>query len=95
MEKLWKVSNADSNYAVSVEELGQVIHSLGQNSTDTELRDTIQEVEVGLLRTVSFGEFKALKVLPKPGDCKTTSSWHSVCLMRTAVVRSPLWKCVA
>lgn len=70
MEKLWKVSNADSNYAVSVEELGQVIHSLGQNSTDTELRDTIQEVEVGLLRTVSFGEFKALKVLPKPGDCK-------------------------
>lgn len=71
IEKLWQVTNADSKYDVSVEELGQVIRSLGQNSTDIELRDTIQEIEIGLLSTIGVEEFKALKVLPKPGDRKS------------------------
>ncbi|KYC35411.1 histidine kinase [Scytonema hofmannii PCC 7110] len=53
--------------AISTEELGQVMRSLGQSPSDTELRDTIKEVDVDLSGSIDFEEFKALMV-SKQGD---------------------------
>ena len=65
VEKLWeafKVFDEDGNDAISVEELGQVMRSLGQSPNDTDLRDLIKEVDVDLSGTIDFDEFKALMV---------------------------------
>ena len=73
VEKLWeafKVFDADSSGAISVEELGQVMRSLGQSPSNTELREMIKEVDVDLSGTIDFDEFKALMV-SKQGDRKS------------------------
>ncbi len=73
VEKLWeafKVFDADGSGAISVEELEQVMHSLGQSPNDTELRDMIKEVDVDLSGTIDFEEFKALMV-SRQGDRKS------------------------
>ena len=65
VEKLWeafKVFDEDGNDAISVEELGHVMRSLGQSPNDTDLRDLIKEVDVDLSGTIDFDEFKALMV---------------------------------
>ncbi len=70
VEKLWeafKVFDEDGSGAISTEELGQVMRSLGQSPSDTELRDTIKEVDVDLSGSIDFEEFKALMV-SKQGD---------------------------
>ncbi|NJM70263.1 MAG: ERV1/ALR-related protein [Scytonema sp. RU_4_4] len=70
VEKLWeafKVFDEDSSGAISTEELGQVMRSLGQSPSDTELRDMIKEVDVDLSGSIDFEEFKALMV-SKQGD---------------------------
>ena len=51
IEKLWqafKVLDVDGNGAISTEELGEVMRSLGQNPTETGLRDLIKEIDVDL-----------------------------------------------
>ena len=63
--KLWEafqMFDEDGNSTISAEELGQVMRSLGQNPSDTELRDMIKEVDVDLSGTIDFEEFKALMV---------------------------------
>ncbi|WP_445242915.1 EF-hand domain-containing protein [Microcoleus sp. N3A4] len=73
VEKLWEAFKAfdeDGNGAVSVEELGQVMRSLGQSPSDTELRDTIKEVDVDLSGSIDFEEFKTLMV-SNQGDRKS------------------------
>lgn len=73
VEKLWeafKVFDEDGSGAISAEELGQVMRSLGQSPTDIELRDMIKEVDVDLSGTIDFEEFKALLV-SKQGDRKS------------------------
>ncbi len=70
VERLWKafqVFDADGSGAISTEELGEVMRSLGHNPTETDLRDTIKEVDVDLSGTIDFEEFKALMV-SKQGD---------------------------
>ncbi|MUG93656.1 histidine kinase [Scytonema sp. UIC 10036] len=70
VEKLWaafKVFDEDNSGTISTEELGQVMRSLGQNPSDTELRDMIKEVDVDLSGSIDFEEFKALMV-SKQGD---------------------------
>ncbi|MGQ4647199.1 EF-hand domain-containing protein [Lyngbya aestuarii] len=70
VEKLWEAFNvfdADSSGAISAEELGQVMRSLGQSPSDTELRDMIKEVDVDLSGTIDLDEFKALMV-SRQGD---------------------------
>jgi Ca2+-binding EF-hand superfamily protein len=70
IEKLWKafqVFDTDGSGSISAEELGEVMRSLGQNPTNTELRDMIKEVDVDLSGTIDFEEFKALMV-SKQGD---------------------------
>ncbi|HEY9876278.1 MAG TPA: EF-hand domain-containing protein [Candidatus Obscuribacterales bacterium] len=73
VEKLWeafKVFDADGSGGVSVEELGQVMRSLGQSPNETDLRDMIKEVDVDLSGTIDFEEFKALMV-SQQGDRKS------------------------
>src|SRR5919199_2294623 len=73
VEKLWeafKVFDADGSGAISSEELGQVMRSLGQSPNETELRDMIKEVDVDLSGTIDFEEFKAL-LISRQGDRKS------------------------
>jgi len=73
VERLWeafKVFDADGNNAISTQELGHVMRSLGQSPNDIELRDMIKEVDVDLSGTIDFEEFKALMV-SKQGDRKS------------------------
>lgn len=63
--KLWEafqVFDADGSGAISSEELGQVMRSLGQSPNETELRDMIKEVDVDLSGSIDFEEFKMLMV---------------------------------
>ncbi|MBD0307594.1 MAG: EF-hand domain-containing protein, partial [Microcoleus sp. T1-bin1] len=63
--KLWEafqVFDADASGAISSEELGQVMRSLGQSPNETELRDMIKEVDVDLSGSIDFEEFKMLMV---------------------------------
>ncbi len=71
--KLWdtfKVFDADGSGGISAEELAQVMRELGQNPSDTELRDMIKEVDVDLSGTIDFEEFKTLMVSAQ-GDRKS------------------------
>ncbi|WP_375513975.1 EF-hand domain-containing protein [uncultured Nostoc sp.] len=70
IEKLWqafKVLDVDGNGAISTDELGEVMRSLGQNPTETGLRDLIKEIDVDLSGTINFEEFKTL-MIAKVGD---------------------------
>ena len=71
--KLWeafKVFDADGNGGISTEELGEVMRSLGQSPSKTELRDMIKAVDVDLSGTIDFEEFKTLMVSTQ-GDRKS------------------------
>jgi Ca2+-binding EF-hand superfamily protein len=71
--KLWqafKVLDVDGNGAISTNELGEVMRSLGQNPTETGLRDLIKEIDVDLSGTIDFEEFKTL-MIAKVGDRKS------------------------
>ena len=49
IEQLWKafsVFDADGSGAISVEELGSVMRSLGQSPNPTELRDLIKDLSL-------------------------------------------------
>src|SRR4028119_805036 len=63
--KLWEafqVFDGDGTGAISSEELGQVMRSLGQSPNETELREMIEEVDVDLSGSIDFEEFKMLMV---------------------------------
>lgn len=71
--KLWeafKVFDADGSGGISADELGEVMRSLGQSPSKTELRDKIKEVDVDLSGTIDFDEFKTLMVSTQ-GDRKS------------------------
>lgn len=70
VEKLWKafsVFDTDGSGAISAEELGSVMRSLGQAPGSTELRNLIKEVDVDLSGSIDFEEFKAL-MISRQGD---------------------------
>src|SRR4028119_2239277 len=63
--KLWEafqVFDGDASGAISSEELGQVMRSLGQSPNETELRDMIEEVDLDKSGSIDFEEFKMLMV---------------------------------
>lgn len=73
VEKLWeafKVFDSDGSGAISAEELGQVMQSLGQSPNETELGEMIREVDVDLSGSIDFEEFKVLLV-SQQGDRKS------------------------
>ncbi|WP_088240095.1 EF-hand domain-containing protein [Calothrix rhizosoleniae] len=63
--KLWEafqVFDVDGSGAISRHELGEVMRSLGQSPSETELRDMIKEVDIDLSGSIDFEEFKILMV---------------------------------
>ena len=84
VEKLWKafsVFDTDGSGAISVDELGNVMRSLGQTPTSTELRDLIKEVDVDRSGSIDFEEFKAL-MISRQGDRKS----------RLKLIQTPAWR---
>lgn len=70
LQKLWetfKIFDTDGSNLISTDELAQVMHSLGQNPSEIELRDMIKEVDVDLSGSIDFEEFKTL-MLAQYGD---------------------------
>jgi Ca2+-binding EF-hand superfamily protein len=70
VEKLWQafsVFDTDNSGAISAIELGQVLKSLGQSLSSTELRDLIKEVDIDRSGSIEFDEFKTL-MIAKQGD---------------------------
>jgi len=53
----FQLFDKDGNGYISTKELGMVMRSLGQNPTETELQDMINEVDVDGSGTVDFPEF--------------------------------------
>ena len=61
VEKLWKafsVFDTDGSGAISANELRNVMQSLGQDPSSTELRDLIKEVDLDHSGCIDFEEFK-------------------------------------
>jgi len=50
----------DGNGDITIEELGTVMRSLGQNPTDAELKDIINEVDIDNNGSINFEEFLLL-----------------------------------
>lgn len=70
LDKLWetfKVFDADGSGAISPEELKAIMQSLGQNPSDSQLQEMIQEVDLDFSGTIDFEEFKAL-MIAQSGD---------------------------
>jgi len=59
-----------SNGTISVDELGSVLRSLGQNPTAAELRDMVNEIDVNGNGTIDFPEFLSMMAR----KCKDTDS---------------------
>ncbi len=81
IEKLWqafKVLDVDGNGAISTEELGEVMRSLGQNPTEAGLRDLIKEIDVDLSGTIDFEEFKTLMISNRTRLITQTSGLKSL-----------------
>lgn len=51
-------STIDGDGTITAEELGQMMRSLGQNPTEAELRDMINEVDEDRNGTIEFKEFR-------------------------------------
>ncbi|KAF3177586.1 hypothetical protein EYR41_008762 [Orbilia oligospora] len=56
----FKIFDKDGNGEISIDELGAVMNSLGQQPTESELRDIIHEVDLDNTGTIDFQEFLAL-----------------------------------
>lgn len=52
----------DGDGTITTKELGVVMRSLGQNPTDVELQDMINEVDVDGNGTIDFKEFLTVRV---------------------------------
>ncbi|OJJ59963.1 hypothetical protein ASPSYDRAFT_44365 [Aspergillus sydowii CBS 593.65] len=54
---VFKIFDKDGNGDISAEELGEVMRSLGQNPTETELKDMVDELDLDRTGTIDFDEF--------------------------------------
>lgn len=70
VERLWRafsVFDTDKNGTASIQELGAVMRSLGQNPGEDDLRELIAEVDLDRSGSVDFDEFKTL-MIARQGD---------------------------
>lgn len=73
LDKLWKafcVFDEDGSGAISVDELAKVMQTLGQESSPTELKNLIREVDLDRSGSIDFEEFKTL-MISRQGDSKS------------------------
>ncbi|KAL3474600.1 hypothetical protein BJX99DRAFT_231295 [Aspergillus californicus] len=56
-KEVFNLFDKDGTGDITASELGEVMHSLGQNPTDTELQDIIDELDVDRTGTIDFEEF--------------------------------------
>ncbi|KAL4874478.1 hypothetical protein BJY04DRAFT_203850 [Aspergillus karnatakaensis] len=56
-KEVFAVFDKDGTGDITATELGEVMRSLGQNPTDTELQDIIDELDVDRTGTIDFDEF--------------------------------------
>lgn len=70
IDKLWEafqVFDEDGSGEISLDELGAVMRSLGQNPSKAQLQEMIQDVDVDGSGSIDFEEFKAL-MISQQGD---------------------------
>ncbi len=61
-KEAFSLFDKDGNGAITTKELGTVMRSLGQNPSDSELQDMINEVDADGNGTIDFSEFLTLMV---------------------------------
>ncbi|BCS24045.1 translation elongation factor EF1B gamma [Aspergillus puulaauensis] len=54
---VFKIFDKDGNGHITAEELGEIMGSLGQNPTETELKDMVDELDLDRTGTIDFDEF--------------------------------------
>ncbi|CEN61909.1 hypothetical protein BJX68DRAFT_227576 [Aspergillus pseudodeflectus] len=59
-KEVFAVFDKDGTGDITATELGEVMRSLGQNPTDTELQDIVDELDVDRTGTIDFDEFLIL-----------------------------------
>ena len=61
-KEAFSLFDKDGDGTVSTEELGQVMRTLGQNPTESELNDMIKEVDIDGNGEIDFEEFVDLMI---------------------------------
>eukprot|EP00090_Calanus_glacialis_P027075 TRINITY_DN42614_c0_g1_i1.p1 TRINITY_DN42614_c0_g1~~TRINITY_DN42614_c0_g1_i1.p1 ORF type:complete len:185 (-),score=56.21 TRINITY_DN42614_c0_g1_i1:12-566(-) len=56
----FKMFDQNNDGTITIEELGEVMHSLGRNPTKTELKDMVNEVDMDSNGSIDFTEFLAM-----------------------------------
>ncbi|MCJ1440326.1 MAG: hypothetical protein MMC23_000809 [Stictis urceolatum] len=65
-KETFSIFDKDGNGTISAEELGEIMRSLGQHPTDSELRDIVDEADIDGNGTIDFNEFLHLMARPLP-----------------------------
>lgn len=60
LKDVFDLFDKDHSGSISTSELGDVMRSLGQNPTDAELQDMVNEVDTDNSGTIEFNEFMAM-----------------------------------
>ena len=77
----------DGDGTITTKELGTVMRSLGQNPTEAELQDMINEVDADGNGTIDFPEF--LNLMARTRTAKKSFKRRSRCSIRMVTVLSP------
>merc|ERR1739841_113063 len=93
-KEAFSLFDKDGDGTITTKELGTVMRSLGQNPTEAELADMINEVDADGNGTIDFPEFLTMMARKmKDTDSEERSSRRSRCSTRTATASSPPPSC--
>ncbi|KAL1305385.1 hypothetical protein AAFC00_002278 [Neodothiora populina] len=60
LKEVFRIFDKDGDGSISVQELGEVMRSLGLNPSDEDLHDIVNEIDVDNTGTIEFEEFFAI-----------------------------------
>jgi len=89
-KEAFSLFDKDGDGTITTKELGTVMRSLGQNPTEAELQDMINEVDADGNGTIDFPEFLSL-MARKMKDTDTEEELHSWEAAGTSQWRCSLW----